>query len=340
MSPSFERIILSRPDRIGDVVVSTVCIASLKERFPGAQIFMLVDEAFQPLLDGHPLLAGVVGLPLSSKKLSLERLNSLFALPGESLLVELNEHPWVREVASRYPALMCRRYKKSRFDFSSTVSDQRGHGFKHEALASWDLLEGLGVSVPSSLHVSLPSYDDAWPGLALAYPELSESPFAVFHLTAHGGKRSWPVRYFVQVAHALAASRGWRPVLVGAEDSLCDTFVSSYQGEASVINLSGKTSLRELGALLSHGQLVLSRDSGPAHLGASVGCPTVALMTSHPKHCARRWSPLGGAVAVVEQPLLRKKLFESRDAWWERVFASISVDRVLTAIERVISLRT
>lgn len=338
MSLSFERIILSRPDRIGDVIVSTACIAPLKERFPGAQLFMIVDGPLQSLLDGHPLLAGVIGLPLSSKALSVDCLHAQFALPGKTLLVELNEHPWVREVASHYPNVVCRRYKKNRFDFSGAVLDGRGCGLKHEALASWDLLDGLDVPVPSPLRASLPSYDNAWPALVSTYSELSESPFAVFHLSAHGGKRSWPVCSFAQVAHVFAASRGWRPVLVGAEDSLSKAFASSYRGELPVLKLVGNTSLRELGALLSRAQLVLSRDSGPAHLGAALGCPTVALMTSHPKHCARRWRPLGSAVAVVEQPLLRKRLFESRDAWWARMFASISVEAVSAAIDQVAPL--
>ena len=338
MSPSFQRIILSRPDRIGDVVVSTACIAPLKKRFPNAQFFMIVDEDLRPLLEGHPLLAGVIGLTLSSKALSIERLNALFAAPEASLLAELNAHPWVSEAASHYPRLAFRRYKKSWLDFSGTVADRRGCGLKHEALASWDLLQGMHVSVPSSLRPSLPSYEEVWPALSSRYPVLSESPFAVFHLAAHGGKRSWPVCKFVDVARTLAASRGWRPVLVGDEGLLAQAFVCSYQGASPVLDLTGKTSLRELGALLSHAQLVLSRDSGPAHLGAAVGCPTVALMTSHPKHCARRWSPLGERVAVLEQPLLRKKLFESRDAWWERMFASISVGSVLKAIDHVAPL--
>ncbi len=338
MIPSFESIILSRPDRIGDIVVSTACLASLKERFPEARFYMLINEVLMPLLEGHSLLDGLVGLTFASEDVSRARLNALFLSSGKSLLIELNSHPWVTRVAASYSNVTCRRYKRGWLDFSGTARDRRGAGRVHEAFAAWRLFEGLGVSEPFSLSADMPSYEDVWPPFVVGHQELDSFPFAVFHLSAYGGKRSWPLPSFVRVASILAESRGWRPVLVGADGVLCDAFVACYKGVYPVINLSGKTSLRELGALLSRAQLTLSRDSGPAHLAAAVGCPTVALMTSHPKHCARRWAPLGARVAVVEQPLLRKKWFEPRDVWWERVFASIAIDDVLDAINRVAPL--
>jgi ADP-heptose:LPS heptosyltransferase len=334
MHLSFESIILSRPDRIGDVIVSTACIAALKKRFPETQIVMVIDARLLPLMEGHPLLDHVIGLPLCTRAVFQERLERLFLNAGKSLLLELNTHPWVGNVAVRHKNVAWRRYKKGVFDIQGTVRDRRTAGCIHEALAVWDLLDGLNVPVPSPLSCVLPDYSDAWPALATNHRALTQ-PFAIFHLTAHGGKCSWPVAYFAHVASVLERSHGWQPVLVGVEDEPAQAFASHYAGVLPVINLTGKTSLRELGALLSRAQLIVSRDSGPAHLGAAVGCPTVALMVDHPKHCARRWAPLGARVAVVEQPLLGKKWSESRDAWWGRVFASIQVVDVLDAVERV-----
>lgn len=311
--------------------MSTACVKPLQERFPYARLSMVVDESIQPLLLGHPVLQ-IVGLVLTSKERSSEALDALFSQGSRALLVELNSHPWVAEAAVKYPRLERRRYKQGFLDFGSSINDRRRFGLVHEARACWDLLNEFDVNEPEVLRAFLPKYAFAWPSLVERYPLLRDEKFAAFHLSAYGGKKSWPIACFVEVASILASS-GWLPVIVGADSSLSQAFASAYRGP--LLDLTGETSLPELGALLGHAQLMLSRDSGPAHLAAAVGCPTVTLMSSHPKHCARRWAPLGDRVAVVEQPLVRKKCLESRDDWWARVFSMIRTENVLDAITRV-----
>ena len=85
-----------------------------------------------------------------------------------------------------------------------------------------------------------------------------------------------------------------------------------------VFDLTGKTSLVELAALLKKCALLVSNDSGPVHLAACVGTPVVAIFRNDsPGKGSRRWGPWGKGGSVIE----KKSLLE------------ISVEEVLSKIK-------
>lgn len=71
MPNSSPRIALIRLSALGDIVNSAIVLPLIKKRFPDAQITWIVEEAFAPMLEGHPMLEKVVALPL--KRLKKER---------------------------------------------------------------------------------------------------------------------------------------------------------------------------------------------------------------------------------------------------------------------------
>jgi ADP-heptose:LPS heptosyltransferase len=89
--------------------------------------------------------------------------------------------------------------------------------------------------------------------------------------------KGWSLESFAQVARGLLA-RGANLVFTGSAEDVSDIdAVRAGLPERNVRNLAGKTSVRELAAVIEKLDLFLSVDSGPAHLAAAVGTPLVVL---------------------------------------------------------------
>lgn len=96
--------------------------------------------------------------------------------------------------------------------------------------------------------------------------------------------RNWPQERFVAVADYLAA-RGARVILTGGPTDLEREYAHHIEmhAKAPLSNLVGKSSLKQLFALLQRADILVCPDSGPAHIATAAGCPVVGLYaTSNP----------------------------------------------------------
>jgi ADP-heptose:LPS heptosyltransferase len=118
-----------------------------------------------------------------------------------------------------------------------------------------------------------------------------------------GGVKRWPVEHYAQAARHLA-SRGVTPVVIGgaAERSMGGVLRAACP---AAIDLTTRTTLADIAALGAGAALVLGNDTGPVHLAASVGAPTIALFSAAgvPEQAAPR-GPRGEWVRVLRRPRL------------------------------------
>jgi ADP-heptose:LPS heptosyltransferase len=125
-----------------------------------------------------------------------------------------------------------------------------------------------------------------------------DGPYAVLHPTRGigGVRKRWPTEGLSALGRALRAEFGLPVVVSGTEEDrpIADAVATAAGG----VSVAGRTSLAELGGLVTDAKYVVAMDSGPMHMAAAVGTPTVgifALQSDEP----RRWAPLGPHVAVV-----------------------------------------
>jgi len=323
-------LILSRPDRVGDVVISTSCLAPIHEKHPGASIYFVAAERMRPLLEDHPLLAGFI--PLTAD------LTNEFRNLNASAIVHLHPDKECYVAAAQagvptrigYPARFLNRC------LTHPVKERRQEGRQHEAAYNFDLLHELAVPLPETLSANIHLAESSRATLQAKLPwPLAATRFAVVHPTAHSKIARWPMRRFVELAGRLQKDFALMPVFVGAEMN-----DSMPEGTPHFLNLTGKTDLGELGWLLRHALVLVTNDSGPGHLAAAVGCPVVAIFgRTAPMYGPVRWRPLSDRAVVVSQSLERKR-FEGRDAYWRRCFAAIEVHEVEAAVRSLMAVKT
>jgi ADP-heptose:LPS heptosyltransferase len=120
-----------------------------------------------------------------------------------------------------------------------------------------------------------------------AATRLTRGPVVCLHAGGRTPARRWALERFAAVGDALAY-RGLSVVLTGSEGERGLTARVRESMTAPAIDLAGRTSLGAMAALLRRARLLVSNDTGVAHLGEAVGVPSVVLFAASE---ISRWAP-------------------------------------------------
>lgn len=102
--------------------------------------------------------------------------------------------------------------------------------------------------------------------------------FVVLFPGASNAIKKWPAERFADVANRIASRYETRIIICGApSDREAQEHVAS-RVSARVVRLAGKTDLLQLAAILKHSALYIGNDTGPLHLAAAVGTPTLCIL--------------------------------------------------------------
>lgn len=324
------RLLIVRPDRVGDVIISTSCLPMIRRQFPGWQLRLLTTAVMRPLLARHPALEGFHCQP---EEIARWMPHAVVHLHPCADIYRAAFHAGA-PVRIGYGGTPIARY------LTHSLPDLRLSGQKHEAEYNLDLFAILGLKpggplVPS---VNLPEPARASLRTKLPWP-LENSSYAVLNLTAHSPIARWPATRFAELARWLVSAQQLRVVVTGAdrEDPSVRRFRGVWRdGYNDLCDLTGRTDLAELGWLLHHARVVVTRNTGTSHLAAAVGCPVVDLFGRPGAiYGPTRWRPLTGSAVIVTGFLPRGR-FESRARHWKRCFESIKLDEVQRATLRAL----
>jgi len=146
-------------------------------------------------------------------------------------------------------------------------------------------------------HFVLP--DITW--LAAAPPEPLPKPYAMLVPGAalHRPRKRWPAAQFGALA-AILGSRGLTPVIVGtAQDGPLAAAIRAVHPDS--IDMTGRTTLRQLAAIAAGASVAVGNDTGPLHLAAATGIPCIALFSADSDPALTRPR---GQVTVLSEPNL------------------------------------
>ncbi|MFQ6008831.1 MAG: lipopolysaccharide heptosyltransferase II, partial [Candidatus Zixiibacteriota bacterium] len=106
----------------------------------------------------------------------------------------------------------------------------------------------------------------------------STDRFAVIAFRAVAESRRWGTENYTELVKVIITRFNLKVVLMGStDDKRVGEDIAASAGTKKVINIAGKTTLREAAAILSNARFFVGNDSGPAHLAAAVGIPLVVL---------------------------------------------------------------
>jgi len=156
-------------------------------------------------------------------------------------------------------------------------------------------------------------------------------PLVAVNPVAQWPTKLWPEARFAALADRLVARYDARVVFTGGPGDRAAVGRIAAGMDRPARDLAGRTSLRELAALYRRARCVISTDTGPMHLAAAVGTPTVALFGPT---APWRTGPCGPGHQVVRAPAACAPCFKRRCAAGG-CMDRISVDRVMDAVARL-----
>ena len=354
-------LLLCRPDRVGDVLIATSCLEPIRRQRPGDKLVFIAREVMRPLLEGHPQLDGFIALQPTvpnARNLRTRRRDWSRVLAAWHADAIVHLHPNDGVQFSAQTARIPRRlgYRSSwlaDWTLTDRLPDRRAAGLRHEAEYNFDLLAPLGITAPpvETLRPSV-HLPDSWLQslrirLATAgfdHFDESDEPYAVLNPTAYSLDHRWPAAHWAWLAMEMLRSGQFMRVFLVAEN-VNDPSAREIRrllgaGVPGLIDLSGETNLAELGCLLRHARLLVSRNTGTTHLAAAVGCPVVELFGRlEGPYGSVRWRALGQATEIIRTPATRRRWLESKRAFWRRGHAAIPRETVLAAALKLTDTR-
>jgi heptosyltransferase-3 len=285
----------------GDVLLSSPVFSILNER--GYEVDAFIYEDTKPMLEGHPAIANFLTYDRGWKKLPLWRrlikeakLLNRVRKSGYDLVVNLTEGD-----RGALAALVSGAEMRVGFD-------PEGKGFKgkksiythvvkncptprHAVERNLDALRKMGI-VPNEEEKALTFHipDEA----ASKMSAIVGGDYVVVHAVARWKFKCPPPALMKEVVRELI-SRGLRVVVTGSPDPIEIEMAEKISVEG-VINLAGKTSLKELGALIKNCHALITVDTVALHMASALKIPTVAIFGPTSE---LNWGPWQNPQAIV-----------------------------------------
>lgn len=274
-----DNILIIKHGALGDIILATAAFAAIRAHYPQAHITLLTTKPFAELMAASPYfnevwvdakpkfwqLAKLRGL---LNQLSSTRFNAVFDLQNS---LRTASYWWViarRTIHYSGTALMA----SPRYRYNTRI-----HAYEN-------IVQQLALS-----HIKLSSRPD------LGWLQADISALGVhgnYALLVAGGaphrpQKRWP--HFAQLA-AEIANTGTTPVLIGgtAEAEILNAIASNVP---QTINLCNRTSIAQIATLARSAAFAVGNDTGPMHIIAASGCPSLVLFSSDSN--PQRAAPVG-----------------------------------------------
>lgn len=283
------RIVFIRPCCIGDVVLATAALSALRAAYPDAHITWAVGGWSRRAVEYHPAVdaildTGKADLPVKSVQ-GFVRFVYQLASGNFDMAISL-----VRSPLMSLAVAMSGIRERVGLD-----SNGRGFGYnlrvpvnpdaaRHEAQIYLDVIQAMGIDT-EGYYVNLPVLDEARNTVKKI---LSSNGIEDRYLLVNpaGGSnpgmlmdsKRWPPKHFATVCNALTAENDAKLLIIAGPND--ESLVNQLQEqlERPALNLAGKLSFPEIGAVAADSLLYLGNDTGLTHLAAASGAKTAMIL--------------------------------------------------------------
>lgn len=335
-------ILIVKLSAIGDVIHALPVASALRRCFPQAKITWVVEKPAVDLLTNHPDIDEVIvfdkpafkslsglmrGAPAFVRQLRQRGFDLSLDLQG---LFKSGIIAYASGAAQRL--VYCNTREGSQL-LSKKVCGPNAGG--HVVEQYLDVVRALGCDAGQAVfRLGISEEDEKRTAAVVKQAGFSlESPYVLLAPGANWPNKRWPVRHFAELSDKLY-NDNVVPVVVGApSDRLLAEEISSL-AKVPPVDLTGKTSLKQLAVVIRKARAFVGGDTGPMHLAAGLGTPAVALMG--PTNIERN-GPYGpGHITLIAD----------RECYgcWKRscpkdveCLSAIAVDRVYAALAKLLA---
>ncbi|HIJ81045.1 MAG TPA: lipopolysaccharide heptosyltransferase II [Desulfuromonadales bacterium] len=285
---SVRRLLVRSANWIGDAVMTTPAIGSIRRFFPKADITVLANTLVAPIFSPHEWIddvitfdrlgahKGVAGRLRLAAELRKRSFDAAIILPNsfDSALV-----PWLAGI----PVRVGRKSDGRGFLLTEAYNRGRGPFPGHEVEYYLALIKHVGIAGGTTQpKLFVTAEEECAADALLARHGMSPDDFilGINPGATYGSAKRWYPDRFAEVARRLAEEWSAKIVIFGGPGETAIAADIDARLGGSALNLAGKTGVRELMALIRRCSFFVTNDSGPMHIAAAFDVPLTAIFGS------------------------------------------------------------
>ncbi len=299
-----DRILISRSDKLGDLILALPFVESMKKRYPECRIDVMASLYASPILENNPSIDRIVRVQ-----------NDMLlrdALYKKDLLHRLRLSKYEAVIALYPERQVCGLFYKAgiphrlgtggRFHsvlFNHHLFHTRKANKKHESAYNLDFLKFFRDGVTIHNPAVYPTEKEVRNARRVLKSVGVGDRFVVIHPGSGGSAECWPAEKFLALYGELKKA-GVDVVVSGSDQEGAMIDELAWRQNLEVNKITGATDLRTLASVLSLASVVVANSTGPLHLAVAVGTKVVGLYPSKEIMSPVRWGPLGRGHQVIQ----------------------------------------
>ena len=308
------KILVVRPDAIGDVVLMIPLLNTIKAAIPDAYVTVLLQSYTQGLLDNHPACDdilldwkkagkanGIAGFKAYAQHIRDQKFDAvLFPYMGDY-------HVWLAFAAGIPVRIGDGNKIPLRWLLTHPINLRYRNITRHETEQNIRLVEGLVKAFTPDLTMNLFFSEEEGAEARAILSEndwMPDQKLICIHPTTGGGNRAWLPEKYTELIQLIYKNTNYQVILTGfgaKDEEVIRTITGGIQGAKQPICIAGKTTLHQLAAVLNLCEVVVGTDTGPTHMAAALKRPVLCISpTKFVK--SLRWGPWQTANKIEGNP--------------------------------------
>ena len=357
-----KKILVTRTDRIGDVVLSTPVFKSLKNSFPSVSISVLVRPYTKDIVTNNPNIDEVI---IYDPEGEHRTISGLLKLAKEiekrnfdtALILFLDFKVGLLTYLSKISRRIGPGTKLAQIFLTDRIKQYRSKVDRHEADYNLELAEIIGAKPIRQSEIYIPDeitkrVDNFFSELNTQHSTLN-TPIVGIHPGSGGSARNWKHERYAELANKIIDKIGAVIFVTGGpgEENLVDRIINNIQWKTTPFSPPSEggdgggykknafkyisyTGLKELSGVIKRFNVLVGPSTGPIHIATAVGTPVVSIYCPIYVCQPKRWGPIGknDTAIMPDVPFCERCVFEK--CRYYDCMDRISVNKVFEEVEK------
>jgi len=343
-----QRALIIRTRAIGDILLTTPFIRTLKKRIPNIEIDYLCEPLGLPILQGNPYLNSIIAYEKNKlqKGAPSVRIKETFRLYADlrkrkydivfDLFGNLRTALMSFLTGARYRVGFTFRGRQAFYNIKVKPDIEP----KYNVFYHMDLLKAINVENDGErLDFYFENEDKTYIESFLSAKKISNKD-VIIGLNPAGSwpTKRWPEQKFSELADMLVEDVKESKLIIiwgPGEAQMADSIITGMKGDKSRVFIAPDTSIKQLGALIKQMRVLITNDGAPKHIADALDTPTVAIFgpTNY-----KSWNPVNNAIHIAVTSGIECAPCDKTECHDIKCMESIRPEQVLGYVKKLLKI--